>query len=320
MNGNIEVVKDFITYQAGLFTDEFAGHSGFPGFHFVILLLGLFPASVIMFSGIIKKQEDDPLANTFRIWMYILLAIVLVVFSLVQTKLVHYSSLAWYPITFLAAWVLHHWLGRKVEIHRWQLWILGFIGTLYVLVTLLIPVVMRQPDRFMDRYPQWIAPYVEGVLMTDAGWGILDFLPPLILSAGLIYAIPRIRKRDTVGMIVLPFITWLFTYTLMLLYVPKVERMVQGPAIDFIKEHSGVEHRVAALGFKSYAPYFYGKWMPGEMPQEKEKWIAGEPNGYPLYVVMKADNSERVLEKYPRLIVLEEKGGFIFALLMPTLD
>ena len=43
IDGNLQVIRDFISYQAGLFTDDFAGHGGFPGFHFVILLSGFFP-------------------------------------------------------------------------------------------------------------------------------------------------------------------------------------------------------------------------------------------------------------------------------------
>ena len=320
MNGNMDVVRSFIDYQAGLFSEDFAGHGGFPGFHFVILLFGAFPASVIMLSGITKKKEDVPKAHTLRIWMYILLALVLIVFSLVQTKLVHYSSLAWFPITFISAWVIHHWLDRKLEIKRWQLAILGGIGTVYVLLTVLAPTVMLYPELFTDRFPQLSDPYVYGVLHTDAGWGVPDYLPALLLAGGLIYSLPRIRKREFKGLFVLHIITFLFTFSLMLLYVPKVERMIQGPAIAFIEEHAGTDNRVVALGFKSFAPYFYGEWMPGDMPGDKEEWINGDRNGHPLYVVMKADNSQKVMQKYPRLMILEEKGGFVFAILMPEPD
>lgn len=314
LNGNIDVVRDFISYQAGLFSDDFAGHGGFPGFHFVILLFGVFPASVLMLSGITKKREDAQLANTFRIWMYILLALVLVVFSLVQTKLVHYSSLAWFPVTFISAWVIHLWLDRKLEIKGVQVGLLWVIGAIYFVLTILIPTVLRNPEAFIDRYPQLLDPYIEGVLRTEAGWGWLDYLPALLLAGGLIYALPRLRKRDHSGLLVLHLVTFLFTFSLMLLYVPKVEKMIQGPAIAFLEEHAGSENRAVALGFKSFAPYFYGEWMPGD----KEDWIGGDRDGHPLYVVMKADNSEKVMQKYTRLMILEEQGGFVFAILMPS--
>lgn len=317
LKGNIEVVRDFISYQAGLFSGDFAGHDGFPGYHFVMLLFGVFPASVLMLSGITKKKEGIELANTFRTWMYILLVLVLVVFSLVQTKLVHYSSLAWFPVTFISAWVMDHWLERKVEIKRWQVAILWGIGAIFVVLTILIPALLRNPGVLIDRFPALSDPYVEGVLRTDAGWGVLDYLPALLLTGGLIYSLPRLRRRDQSGLLMLHLTTLLFTLALMLLYVPRVEKMIQGPAISFMKEHAGSDDRVATLGFKSYAPYFYGEWMPGDMPGDKEDWINGDHNGHPLYVVMKAGNSEKVMQKYPRLMVLDEKGGFVFAILMP---
>lgn len=318
VKGNMEVVRDFITYQAGLFSDDYAGHGGFPGFHFVILLLGVFPASVIMLSGITKKKEDEAPANTFRTWMYILLALVLVVFSLVQTKLVHYSSLAWFPVTFISAWVMYLWLDRKLEMKRWQVAILWAIGTFYVLSTILIPSVMLHPGAFIERFPRLSDPYLEGVLLTEAGWGVLDYIPAVLLAGGLIYSLPRLRKRDHSGLLMLHLVTFLFTFSLMLLYVPKVEKMIQGPAIAFLQDHAGTDNRVVALGFKSFAPYFYGEWMPGDMPGSKEDWVNGDRNGHPLYVVMKADNSEKVLQKYPRLMILEKEGGFVFAILMPS--
>lgn len=320
LNGNMDVVRSFIVYQAGLFSDDFAGHGGFPGFHFVILLFGAFPASVIMMNGITKKKEDEPKANTLRIWMYILLALVLVIFSLVQTKLVHYSSLAWFPVTFISAWVLHLWLDRKMEIRRWQVAILGGIGMIYVLVSILIPTVMMHPELFTDRFPQMTDPYVDGVLHTEAGWSLLDYIPALLLAGGLIYSLPRIRKRALTGILMLHLVTFLFTYSSMLLFVPRVEKMIQGPAIAFLEEHARTDERVVALGFKSFAPYFYGEWMPGDMSNDKEEWSNGDRNGQPLYVVMKADNSEKVMQKYPRLMILEERGGFVFAILMPEPD
>jgi hypothetical protein len=317
LNGNMDVVREFIAYQAGLFSDDFAGHGGFPGFHFVILLFGTFPASVIMLSGITKKREDSPRADTLRTWMYILLALVLLIFSLVQTKLVHYSSLAWFPVTFLSAWVLHLWLDRKMEIRRWQVVFLGAIGVIFVAATIVVPSVMIHPELFTDRFPQLSDPYVTGVLHSEAGWGVFDYLPALLLAGGLVYALPRIRKRERTGVLVLHLITFLFTFSLMLLYVPKVERMIQGPSIDFLEKHAGTDHRVVALGYKSFAPYFYGEWMPGDMPGDTADWINVDRDGHPLYVVMKADNSDKVMQKYPRLMILEEQGGFVFAILMP---
>ena len=314
LNGNLQVVRDFITYQAGLFTDDFAGHGGFPGFHFVILLFGVFPASVLMLIGFQKKREDDLLAQSFRTWMYILFFLVLILFSIVQTKLVHYSSLAYYPMTFIAAWVVYLWLERKMEIRRWQIVFLGTVSLLMVVIIALVPAILINPERIMDLPFIARSAYVKGVLMSDAGWGIADFFPAVILFAGVAMALYRINKREPKGVFILYAVTLIFIFSSMVLFVPKVERMIQHSAIGFMKTHSGPGEHVIALGFKSFAPVFYGNWMPGEQPWKiNDDWLKEATAEKPVYVVMKADNSSKFFQKYPQLEKLDQQNGYVFA-------
>jgi 4-amino-4-deoxy-L-arabinose transferase-like glycosyltransferase len=315
LNGNMEVVRDFILYQAGLFSEDFAGHSGFPGFHFVILLFGVYPASVLMLNGFQKKRESDYLAQKFRTWMYILLFLVLILFSIVQTKLVHYSSLAYYPVTFLAAWVSCQWMQRNIEIKKWQVVFLGIISAILVSVTTLIPLLLKDPSILLEKYSDRLSPYVKGVLSTDAGWGIADLLPAAVLMAGTIIAVFLINRRDWRGVLFMYATTLLFTFLSMALFVPKVEHMIQRTAIDFMKVHQEKDADVITLGFKSYAPLFYGEWKQGDVPQEiDENWLDKRSEKQTIYVVMKADNSEKVFQKYPGLMKLDEKNGYVFAI------
>jgi 4-amino-4-deoxy-L-arabinose transferase-like glycosyltransferase len=313
LKGNIQVVQDFIVYQAGLFTSDFAGHGGFPGFHFVILLFGVFPASVLMLSGFPKKREEDSLSQSFRTWMYILLFIVLLLFSIVETKLVHYSSLAYFPITFLSAWVVYNWLERRIEIRKWQIFFMGFVTTIIGAVALLLPSLLINPELIPERFSERFPLYVVGLLEYDAGWGIADYIPVLILLPGLYFALYLINKRDKRGIFILFTATLLFTFSAMLLFVPKAEKMLQRPAIDFIKEQTERGNKVVTLGFKSYAPYFYGEWMPGEYPSAVMKEVMVSASGEdPVYVVMKADNSDKLFKEYPLMVKLGKQGGFVF--------
>ena len=45
-NGNYSVIQDFIVYQIRLFKTKDAGHGGFFLYHVVVLLAGVFPASL----------------------------------------------------------------------------------------------------------------------------------------------------------------------------------------------------------------------------------------------------------------------------------
>ncbi|MCH8331243.1 MAG: glycosyltransferase family 39 protein [Bacteroidetes bacterium] len=95
-------VQEFINYQLRLLTTEDAGHGGPFFYHFILLLIGCFPASIFAINAF-RKQELNSEQRDMRIMMLILLVVVVLVFSLVKTKIVHYSSLAYYPISFLAA-------------------------------------------------------------------------------------------------------------------------------------------------------------------------------------------------------------------------
>ena len=272
-----------------------------------------------MLSGFQKKREGDRLAQMFRTWMYILFFLVLILFSIVQTKLVHYSSLAYYPMTFISAWVVYQWLERKIEIRRWQIVMLGIISLVLIIITALVPFLLRNPGILIDRHAQSLSPYVEGVLKSDIEWGYIHYLPAVILFAGMVTALYRIFKRDYKGIIVLFASSLLFTFLSLMLFVPKVERMIQGPAIDFMMAHSGPEEHVITMGFKSFAPYFYGEWHPGEIPQRiNDQWLEEVSEKQPVFVVMKADNSKKIFKKYPLLEKLYEENGYVFAVIKKT--
>jgi 4-amino-4-deoxy-L-arabinose transferase-like glycosyltransferase len=93
----------FTIRQWELLTTPDAGHGGFLLYHFPVVFLGCFPAS-LLFLQAIRRQKPDR-----KRMVHVLFWVVLLLFTVVKTKIMHYSSLTYYPLTFLAAWV---W-GRK---------------------------------------------------------------------------------------------------------------------------------------------------------------------------------------------------------------
>ena len=57
MNGSW-FIETFIKYQIRLFSTPDAGHGGFPGYHFVVLLLGCFPASIFALRAFAKFHPE----------------------------------------------------------------------------------------------------------------------------------------------------------------------------------------------------------------------------------------------------------------------
>ncbi|HND88400.1 MAG TPA: phospholipid carrier-dependent glycosyltransferase, partial [Saprospiraceae bacterium] len=118
-------VQEFLAYQVRLFATPDSGHGGFLGYHVVVLLLGCFPVSVFALPNLWgdrtteeELMEADTLASCkrsdFGTWMQLLFWVVLVLFSVVRTKIVHYSSLAYFPLTYLGAATLWRAIRWKV--------------------------------------------------------------------------------------------------------------------------------------------------------------------------------------------------------------
>ncbi|MFN9114613.1 MAG: ArnT family glycosyltransferase, partial [Bacteroidota bacterium] len=79
-------VEEFVRYQIRLAKTKDAGHGGFFLYHFVVLLIGCFPASWLIFKPktSIEKNDSYPV---FRMMMISSLIVILVVFTLVRTKI-----------------------------------------------------------------------------------------------------------------------------------------------------------------------------------------------------------------------------------------
>ncbi len=311
--GRFDVVMDFIRYQAGLFTNDYAGHGGFFGFHFVILFFGVFPGSILFLISFTKKQESTDLQQMFRTWMYILFFLVLVLFSFVKTKLVHYSSLAYFPITFLAAWVWEKWISRKIEIKGWQLILIAFVALMYSIAAVLLPILGANtkfiPQAEFTKFPL----FWQEAINANLCWTGLEFLTGIFLIAGIIFSIWLIRKRDTKGMIIMHVVTLLFVTSMVYIYTPKIEAITQNAAIEFIEEHNDENAYITTLGFRSFATLFYGKRSPEVIPgiDDAEEVLSLNLNT-DVYVIMKQDDKQKYMERYPRLELLYEKNGFVF--------
>ena len=113
------LVREFLAYNIRLLSTPDAGHAGFPGYHFIILLVGCFPASIFAIRAFGSLFIERNYQREFRRWMLILFWVVLVLFSIVQSKIVHYSSLCYFPLTYFAALTLLQLEERKIQFNNW---------------------------------------------------------------------------------------------------------------------------------------------------------------------------------------------------------
>jgi 4-amino-4-deoxy-L-arabinose transferase-like glycosyltransferase len=310
-SGNSGIVREFISYQVKLLSSDSSIHDGFFGYHLVVLLLGVFPASVIAMRSITKKAEDTEFQGLFRQWMYIPLRVVLILFSIVNTKLLHYSSLAYFPLTFLAAWVWDKWLDRKIEIGRWQLVLIFLIALLLAAIAISFPLLTDHYDWLLRKDFAFIDPFFREAIKRNVHWSGYEWLAGLFLFVGVLVALVQILRRDWTGMLILHLVVLLFVFVSVSMFSGRIESYNQRVAVKFYKSLRGQDVFVNTLGFKSYSHLFYFDKQPSEEDDSIERLMTGQLDR-DAYFVMKENKKNIYLERYPELEIIMERHGYVF--------
>jgi len=311
-SGNSGIIREFISYQMKLLSSDSNVHDGFFGYHLVVLLMGVFPASVIAMKSITKKGEDRELQRLFRQWMYILLLVVLLLFSIVNTKLLHYSSLAYFPLTFLAAWVWDKWLDRKIEIGGWQVALIILIALFLSGLAIGFPLLTDHYDWLLSKNFSFIDPFLREAIQRNVHWSGYEWLVGLFLILGVLVASIQILRRDWSGMLILHLVVLLFVFFSISLFSGRIEGYTQRVAIKFYKSLRGQDVYVNTLGFKSYSHLFYFDKQPSDEDDSIER-LMNEQLDRDAFFVMQVNKKAIFLERYPELEVLREKDGYVFA-------
>ncbi len=299
-----------------------SGHGGFFGYHFVVLLIGCFPASVFAITHLWKRPAEEAANKSprafFRLWMRILFWLVLIVFTIVKTKIVHYSSLCYLPLTFLAA----DWLTLKIEAQepvfkkstKILFWVL--VG-LIALLPIALPVLVFFPKVLEPLFSK--DPFARETLFADAGWTGFESLVGIGFLAAIIYFGNRLMKEKpglkNVGLVFL--ITALLMQGIFFFFIKKIDRHTQSAYMEFLEQVQGKDVYVVSGGFKTYAPYFYARIKPANLPlrENPDEWrdyLLTEHITKPVFVVAKVQEEEKLKNQYSNLEELYRKNGFIF--------
>ena len=304
-------IEEFTKYQYRLFSTPDAGHKGFPGYHFVVLLVGCFPASIFALRNFAKLDSGDIAYQVdFRRWMKFLFWVVLILFSIVKSKIVHYSSMAYFPLTFLAAEVIYKIVEGKVSFSKWMKILLGVIGGLFITATIALP--------FLAQHLDWLAtwfddPFARANLEADVTWTYWAVIPGLwlIIVLALVYVFANSRKN-------LEWVTTLFVGTatfvmLTLIFdINRIEGYSQNAALSFFESKANEKCYIITHGYKSYAHLFYARKpiVTDERSYDKNFLLNGEVDR-PVYVVTKVHKTKE-LENHDSLQELYRKNGFVF--------
>jgi len=309
-SGNTDVIVDFIVYQIRLFKTEDAGHGGFPMYHIVVLLFGMFPASIFAIQGHKYKGESDN-RKKFHITMIALLWTVILLFSIVKTKIVHYSSLAYFPLTYLAAYSIFMILAGKFRFRLWQKIMLLSIGGIEAIVILILPMFNSYKKVIIDK-GIITDQFAVGNLQVDPGWTALHSFIGILFLVGLVVSIFFIEKNKLLKYSLLYFSSLVFVYLSLVFITPGIEKISQRTAIDFIKETSNKDVYIHSFN-KTYAILFYSKVpVPENDKVFSQEWLTKGDIDKDAYFILRIHDKEKILSMYTELSVIDEKNGYVF--------
>ena len=265
-------VNEFIVYQIRLLTTQDAGHGGPFFYHFIVLLLGCFPASIFLFQ---YKRKDggitDKDTKEFSKWMWIMFWVVLLLFSIVKTKIVHYSSLCYFPLTYLAALAVYKLGKGDVAVKGYMKVLLLSIGSIVAIAIAALPLVGLNKAKLI---PLIDDPFAVANLQAKVTWSYAESLWGILYLIGIWVAVYFLTKNFRKGFIILCTVQLIIIQVTVLHFTPKIEAISQRAAIEFYEGFQDKDAYVHVLGYKSYAHLFYTrKQVPTNDKHDNEQWL-----------------------------------------------
>lgn len=310
-------IMENLAYQVRLLTTGDAGHEQPWYYHPIVVAIGCYPASMLIGGGVRASADESVMQRMMRVWMIVLGAVVLVVFSLVKTKIVHYSSMTYLPLTFLAALALE----RMIASHRrWKLPTtigLSIVGVVLTAATVLVPWAFQHRDVLLA-LPSFRDKYLRAAIMRDVDWIGIEPWVGLVLFFGLLAAwLLQRRGKLTASIGVLFGSVMLFVALFLPLVAPRIEPYTQGAALDFYESLKGKDVYVKPLTMKSYAhlfytdkPYHLSGAAKGIAVDAWEPWLLEGAIDKPAYFVARITDADR-WRTHPNLRVVRDEGGFV---------
>jgi 4-amino-4-deoxy-L-arabinose transferase-like glycosyltransferase len=318
----------FLEYLYRLGATSEADHGQPFYYHFVVVLIGCFPISVIglpfvsrifhpllrRFHKVASPAHSSPrggpfLTPPFSLAMLCLFWVVMIVFSIVTTKIVHYSSMTYFPLSYLAALWLYQWLKGEIVWPRWMTVLLLIIGFILSLVLTLVPLIGMYSAQFI---PYIDDTFVVANLQAPVEWAGNEWLYGVVYFGMVVFAMVIWKRRKELAIRLLFFSTAVLLFFYTSVVVPKIEGYTQRAVIDFYESKRGQDVYVWPIGNRSYAQFFYFKKPMGIRPEASdENWLLNGPVDKPTFLISRIDRAEQY-RKNPNLELLKEENGFVF--------
>ena len=310
LRGHGQVVLDFVAYNIRLATTSEAGHGQPFYYHVVVLLLGCFPISLFFIFSLGRKSEKPEHERYYR-WMQLLFWVVLIAFSLVKTKIVHYSSLTYFPMSFLAAYHIQRLLQGRWKFGKGHIAVFGLqallLGAAFTLAGMfnsvrpkLLPLLAN--DAFATS--MFANPVPERIWEPLIGLG---FITATAVAIWLIYV-----QRIWQGIVLLFAASGIAVWLLGMVIAPKILHYTQSDLMAFYNEKRTEDCYLRPMHFHTYAHLYYGELQPIRNPKSLElAWLVNGQVDKPVYFIARLTDIDQVHRWCPNVQVTEQRGPYV---------
>ncbi|NJM15091.1 MAG: hypothetical protein HC896_06700 [Bacteroidales bacterium] len=236
----------------------------------------------------------------------------LVLFTIVETKIAHYSSLAYFAVSYLAAFAIYKTKNNREKFRNYVKYGTLIIGMLLVALNVVMPILLKDNTYLVSMF-EIKDKFALANLQAEAGWGINQSLLAVVLFVGLTLYLIINRFNYQLAIFVLMLANGLYCFWTIKSVVPRIEHHTQRAAIEFYKSKADEDCYLKTMGFKSYAHYFYGNIRPEESNLAIDISLVEQGAlDKPVYFICKKNKKERILLDFPFLQTIYEKNGFVF--------
>jgi hypothetical protein len=242
--------------------------------------------------------------------MLVLFWVVLTLFSIVKTKTVLYSSLTYFPLTFLGARHVYAVVTGRIAWQRRYSVALIVVGILVAIPFISFPLLMLNREWLVARIPDaFTAANLSRRAVVWSGWESLAGVSFLLLSilAVSIAGKPGSIRRGAIALL----LSAIGISTVLTTFMRPIEQHTQGGAILLYKRFAQRDDVYVHSMFKSFADLFYTRLQPQDNPLAHDKeWLLTGPIDKPAYFVQRNYKAEGAQRRYG-LHYVESEGGFV---------
>ena len=301
-------LQEFARFMGLLFSKPLEGHSGPFYYHWAVALVGLFPWTPLLLlyalPDIRKGIWADPFGRALVSLGVVWALFILIVFSLVQTKLPHYSSGMYVPLTLLAALALFWAMDSNAKVPWWIYGIMAAYGILAAVLFSVVPFHVAQIAAVNGAglsNPPEVPAYAAG--------------PGIVLGIGIAAgALLLAMRKHLLGVMAVAVTMGAFVIGVWHVHLPLIAAYNQGPVIELMEEAYDQGGQLALYKNVSYAALFYGDQqidMLGTYKFTGDPSRLDMPGDAPLFVITAKEYEQELRHDHPRLIPVRSLGTLV---------